>query len=404
MQKRKCIVYIGDFDFRNENVQSHLVKNNGKVLKKIGYDISFIGINRECTELSDDEFNKKKIYNVGDYFELPNTLNLKGIFKYNIICSKILTLLEKIASERTIEYVITYQAPTYSAVLKKIITWCANNQIKYIVNCADLPIFSMQPIIKRMVMSINWKYMHYVNKKYSDGIIAVSTFVEKFYFKENRKSIVIPPLFDQKDILCQKQNNEESVPIFLYAGCPFATKNHKIKTSSMKDRLDYIIDLFAELDKKRVDFQFIIIGISKADYLKCVPRHKETLKFTHKIEFRGRENHNETMRQVALADFTINYRDKSRMTEAGMSTKIVESISVGTPVIINNTSDTFKYLEEGITGFELKNNFNADTKKIYELCQLSKEQREKLKCKCYKSRIFDIETYVTRFENFLKDL
>ena len=172
----------------------------------------------------------------------------------------------------------------------------------------------------------------------------------------------------------------------------------------MKDRLDYIIDLFVELEKKQVDFRFIIIGINQEDYLKCVPRHKEILKVSHNIEFRGHENHTETMRQVALADFTINYRDKSRMTEAGMSTKIVESISVGTPVIINNTSDTFKYLEEGITGFEIKNNFNADTKKISTLCQLSKKQREKLKCQCYESRIFAIETYVKRLENFLTDL
>ena len=41
-----CIVYIGDFDFRNENVQAHLVKNNGKVLNSLGYHIEYIGINR----------------------------------------------------------------------------------------------------------------------------------------------------------------------------------------------------------------------------------------------------------------------------------------------------------------------------------------------------------------------
>ena len=31
----KCIVYIGDFDIRNENVQSHLVRNNGKIFNEL---------------------------------------------------------------------------------------------------------------------------------------------------------------------------------------------------------------------------------------------------------------------------------------------------------------------------------------------------------------------------------
>ena len=32
---RKAVVYIGEFDLRNENVQAHLVKNNGKLLKQL---------------------------------------------------------------------------------------------------------------------------------------------------------------------------------------------------------------------------------------------------------------------------------------------------------------------------------------------------------------------------------
>jgi hypothetical protein len=38
---RKAVVYIGEFDLRNENVQAHLVKNNGKLLKQLGYEVFF---------------------------------------------------------------------------------------------------------------------------------------------------------------------------------------------------------------------------------------------------------------------------------------------------------------------------------------------------------------------------
>lgn len=403
MKNNKCIIYIGDFDFRNENVQSHLVKNNGKMLNNLEYIIAYIGINRNAITFSEVADMFPLDLEGNSYLELPNTLNIMGLFKCKEICRTIISYIDMIQEKYIVEFVISYQAPTYSTILKKVAKWCLKNNAKYIVNCADLPVFDSQPFIKRIVMKINWHYMHKINKKNADGVISVSRYIEDFYKKDGRKSVIIPPLFDES-ILQQASTECNSIPTFLYAGTPFAVLDHQVSTAGMKDRLDKVIDLFLELSQRNTKYKFIVIGITKYNYLTCVPRHAEKLSCESKIEFWGRLNHFETLLELAKSDFMINYRDKNLMTEAGMSTKVVESVSVGTPVIINQTGDTFDYLDEGVSGFKLSGELYNDIKLLTILCNLNKDERRTLKSKCYEKKTFSIANYSELMGRFLSSL
>jgi hypothetical protein len=40
-------------------------------------------------------------------------------------------------------------------------------------------------------MNINWNYMHRINKKYADGVISVSRYIDNFYKKDGRPSVII---------------------------------------------------------------------------------------------------------------------------------------------------------------------------------------------------------------------
>lgn len=46
------------------------------------------------------------------------------------------------------------------------------------------------------------------------------------------------------------------------------------------------------------------------------------------------------------SDWTIILRENSRLVKAGFPTKLVESISCGTPVLANRFSNVFDYLTE----------------------------------------------------------
>ncbi len=399
--KNKCIVYLGDFDLRNENVQAHLVKNNAKILNTLGYTVAFVGINRDITEY-------KKIADLSTmdlggniYLELPNTLNFKGLLGCREIFKIVIEHLNLLLNEFDVEYVISYQAPTYAEILRRVAHWCWRNRIKYIVNCADLPIFDSQPFLRRMVMKWNWHSMHKINHKYADGVISVSKKISDFYDKEGRPSIIVPPLFDEVISECYAGND---VACFLYAGTPFVTLDKAVNPDGMKDRLDKVVDLFIELSKRDVNYKFVVVGLTKDAYVTCVPRHKQALTYEDKIFFLGRKSHNETLQLLTMADFMINLRDRNLMTEAGLSTKVVESVSVGTPVVMNSIGDTFDYLQDGVSGFALPEQLHDCIAVLEKLCEMTSEERSSCKDKCRACGVFSLSMYQDKIEHFLKQV
>lgn len=398
--KQKCVIYVGDFDLRNQNVQAHLVRNNAKILNRLGYRVAFIGVNREATY---EEIENLPILEVGEgniFLEVENTLTMKGILKYKRTVNRIMSFMDQIAETLDMQFVISYQSPTYAPILKRIARWCKRRKAKYIVNCADITIFNSQPLLRRIVMMINWNYLHKVNKEYMDGLIAVSRYIENFYNKIGMPSVIIPPLYDEK-IDCNYEVSD--VATFVYAGTPFVMKKN-VNTAGMKDRLDKIVDLCLQLSKDSVEYRLEVIGITKNAYLTCIPRHKVALKTNNNVAFMGRLSHKETLEKVKNADFMLNFRDKNVMNEAGLSTKLVESVSLGTPVVTNSVGDTFLYLQEGMTGFELIGVEAEDVKVLKSLCCKTKEERNSLKKKCANDKTFSLEKYQEKFEVFLKEV
>ena len=395
--RQRCVVYIGDFDLRNQNVQAHLVKNNAKILNKLGYVVAFIGVNRNASYEEIKSFPSIDLGAGNLYLELENTLSFKGLLKYGQTTRRIVNFIDFTSHVLNVKFIISYQSPTFSPILKKVAKWCKKNDVKYIVNCADITIFESQPWLRRIAMTLNWNYLHKINKKYADGLISVSRYIEKFYYKDGLPSIIIPPLFDDYDDTCFELSKFTTL---VYAGFPFVLKK-KVKTVGMKDRLDIIVDLCLKLTDKGMKYNLVIIGITKDLYLTCIPRHKEALEKNSDIVFMGRLSHNETLKVVRNADYMINYRDRNIMNEAGLSTKVVESVSLGTPVVMNSVGDNFLYLREGITGFELLGNVDKDVELLKSLCKKNYNERKNLKNSCTGDRTFSTEKYESKFHDFL---
>lgn len=398
--KQNCVIYIGDFDLRNENVQAHLVKNNAKILNRLGYRVAFIGVNREATFEEIERLPKLDVGEGNLLLELQSTLSVKGIMQYRRTTQLILSFMDEVAQEANVKFVISYQSPTYAPILKKVALWCWEKGAKYVVNCADITIFNSQPLLRRMVMTLNWNYLHKVNRKYSDGLISVSRYIERFYQKEGMPSVIIPPLFD--DFL-ENDYQLADTTTFVYAGSPFVLKEN-VSTVGMKDRLDKIVDLCLHLSDDGAKYRLEIIGITKDLYTTCIPRHKDALDSNADIVFMGRYSHKDTLNAVRNADYMLNYRDINVMNKAGLSTKLVESVSLGTPVVMNSVGDTFLYLCEGVTGYQLTGNTSRDVSLLKSLCGKTMEERMTLKRDCVGDRTFAIEKYETKLADFLSEV
>ena len=71
-------------------------------------------------------------------------------------------------------------------------------------------------------------------------------------------------------------------------------------------------------------------------------------------------------------------------------------------VVAVDVGDTFLYLREGITGYELSGEERRDVEMLKRLCDKSYDERLKLKQCCAGDRTFALEKYESKFDEFLK--
>ena len=277
----------------------------------------------------------------------------------------------------------------------------------HIVNCADITIFSGQKLFRRIVMDINWHFYHRYLKKYSNGLICVSEFIREYFNYPSTKCLILPPLFDCNGLsnFAGFKNDRESETVFIYAGTPFVINGKKARIRGMKDRLDKIVEIFLQAEKKECKFIFYIIGLEQNQYISSVPRHGPALLASEKIRFLGRLSHSATLEKIRKADFTINFRDKNVMNNAGISTKMVESISLGTPVVLNKIGEVERYLINKKNAFFLEeNDFDSNLDLINRLCNLTIEERVNIKQNCFLENPFDYRLFVDYLNDFLQHL
>ncbi|PQJ21098.1 glycosyltransferase [Tenacibaculum sp. SG-28] len=170
----------------------------------------------------------------------------------------------------------------------------------------------------------------------------------------------------------------------------------------MKDKIDYLVDAFIEVHRKGItNFKFIILGITKEEYEENFKGVKD-LNITN-IEFLGKKSHTEVLNALKGADFSIFYRPKNIVTKAGFPTKFVESISCGTPVITNKSSNLSDYFDKYNFLGILIDDFgkNKLTETLINVLEMNKTDIVKLKDECLKNQIFNCNKYVEQFEKLM---
>ena len=122
-------------------------------------------------------------------------------------------------------------------------------------------------------------------------MIVISSYLEEYYANHKKKTALVPPVGDFKPTKYTLE--ERNYFRLVYAGIPFPTVAG-IEKGKMKDRLDIIINIAVELNKKGTDTVLDIYGISKENYLISVPEHGGLLEdFADKIHFNGIKNNEE---------------------------------------------------------------------------------------------------------------
>ena len=316
LSSKRTILYMGGFQLPDKNAAAQRVIGIAKGLRYIGYNVVFLNSLKNYDSI---ETNEKEYYGF-KCFEYKREKNID----YMISAKTSISMIKKIKPYAVIAY-------NYPAVaLYSIVRYCRENEIKCFADATEWYDSSGGNIIYKFVKWLDTCLrMRYVHKS-MDGVIAISRFLYDYY-KDSVKTVLIPPTVDIRDSKWNVPTAlDDKLVSFVYAGVPSVTK----------ERLDRIVSAVGVVEQEH-KIRLDIVGITKEQFTNLYT-WKESI--PESVVFWGRVEHKETLNFVKKANWSIILRPNNRITLAGFPTKLVESISCGTPVLSNQFSNVFDYL------------------------------------------------------------
>lgn len=389
----KIIIYVGSFILPDGNAAAQRVLANAKAFRDLGYQVVFIGTDKNMKRggsIFDSYFETDAF----DCYKTPYPLTafhwlqrITGIRQIRQIAVKY--------GEKKIYAVIAYNYP--AVALRRLLSYCNKRNIKLIADCTE---WYGRPEGSSLFRVMKWLDTHYRMRHVHTMIghvICASSYLCKYYNDRGCNTVIIPSLIDKADpkwsIGAGYRPNAKKT--FVFAGSPGVRND--------KERVDLIVDAFYECKKANLSFKLRLIGIAKESFLERLPSYDRKLQIIDgDVDFMGRIPHRDVIRITKEADYTIFIRDDNRITRAGFPTKLVESLSCGTPVITNTTSDISQYIIDGVTGFLVEDsNLESIQNTLNRAIVASGEQLKKMHNECAEQNQFDYRLYLEELSAFL---
>lgn len=346
------IAYVGNFQFPDGDAGASRVLGIGRALREQGHTVVFFGIENQATGNTDSRiaYDDNPIYSGFRYYSAYSataSFAQKIQRQFSIITGS--SVFECLMAEEIchgpIDAVVAYQSP--SIVILRLQRWCRQRKIPLICDTVEWydPSHVMGGRFGPFALDSELRMRRIQHK--CDGIIAISSYLEKYYRNISNIPVVrIPPLLDLlNNELPKKLNRLSSDRLSLvFAG-----------NAGKKDLITNAIRGLAMLGEQAKRCEIVMIGPSSGELRKKLGADADLLtKLSGSLLFTGRLPHQETLSNVAQADFSILLRPDARFANAGFPTKLVESLGMCTPLICNLTSDIGMYVHDGEEGIVVK--------------------------------------------------
>lgn len=319
------ILYVGGFELPDKNAAAHRVLANAKCLRDIGYNVVLVGVSKEkvvdknsfdvqgfkCYNIRYPESNREwitYITSIKEYKSIIDIVKPSKIIAYNFPALSLYRLM-KLSKVEIYADITEWYEPKGNFIFK---------------------------LIKGFDVSLRMKYLH----KKLNGLIVISDYLENYYSKFGVENIInIPPLVDTSETKWSNEksttNNGNKAFRFIYSGSP---------GSGNKDRLDIVIESLKPFYvEKEIPIVLDVVGITKEFYVENFNNNSSLNAEYDFVNFHGRVAHLRSIELLKKADFSMFFREDNLTNNAGFPTKFVESVSAGTPVITNVSSNIKKY-------------------------------------------------------------
>ncbi len=378
-----AILYMG-CDIPNGNAAAIRVFSNALALKEYGYKMYILSFGHKNNE----QFKESIIEGI-TVFHVAYPKSSKEYFKYLFekdVYMRAITRIEEYGDR--VKKMIVYDQPGISFL--RVRKMCKRRGISYICDCAEwhtaIHLKGISRFVKEFDIGLSMRYAY----KKSDGMIAISTFLKKYY-ESSTKVIVVPPLQNVKVPITTVRDDKIS---FIYAGAGVAGKD--------KDCIDIILHAFTNVRYK--NYCIRLFGLTEAECISIWPeteKYISTIRNNAEIIFEGRVPHDLILEATQQSDYTLLIRESTRKNNAGFPTKFGESIECGTPVIATRFSDVDYYLEKYGLGLVVEDVSQLSIV-LEDAINRSISSINELKKKCYDSRLFSYNTYVKLLGDFVR--
>ena len=379
------VIYVGDIGVEG-TAMSINTRNIANILNDLNYKVFFVcdGFNNRkiiSDEKKEYTYTKKKI----------NIPKISGIeyFLEEATGTKKIRLLKNLIKENKPKFVILYKVSGEYSVLK----YCKKFNIPVILERTDwFDYCDHKSLIGKILQfQLNCTYK-YLDKK-ANGVISISQYFDDYYKKLGINSLYLPPIFDFD--LNKKIYRSDSEKIKLVYAGSLGTK---------KDLIFPIINALKIINTNEVNFTLDIIGISEEELKKRV----NDFNFENiGIRLHGRLPNESTKKIIQKCDFSFLLRENKRYAKAGFSTKFVESMTLGVPVICTKVGGADSIINDFVDGILLENNeVNTLVATFERILKMNKEEILTMKINSYKTACnkFHKNNYKDKMESFINEI
>lgn len=360
-----------------------------KILEELGYSVIVLGYGKPT--------NKKVLTYEGiEYISFrPDTKNKYVRAAYRATaCSRMMSYLKHNCKDADLILV----ADVFANTVRSINRYAKGKNLILIHDSVEW--FSAEQFRKKE-KEFAYKTRDEINKKLVGKgwrVMAISRYLEDHFSKKCDKTVRIPVIMDTSSIEYNDRPTSDGKKIkFAYVGGP-----------GKKDYLKSMVEGFEHLTKDlREKAEFHIVGVTKQQLVTVCEVSQSTLdELGDFLVVHGRLPHSEAVCFVREADYTLLFRDADlRYAKAGFPTKIVESLSSGTPPVCNLSSDLGMYLKDGENAFVTEGHSPEEVKTVLERAiSTSEEQRKRMRLNARKTaeENFDYREYTNLFAELVK--
>lgn len=321
------ILFITDFTFPYGTAWSSRARNLYKLFKACGHDVHLIA------KYSGSEENKS-----ADGYDVEYVgFNYNSIKAYTIDkCRAYINTINEYVRYNHVDVIVSSKMDyVYSAILKI----ARKKGIPYVIEQCEW--YDVSSFPGGYFNPKYWLYSYNMRWGYArcDGVIAISSYLFNHFSKKVKHVVRIPSIIDITEYEPKLDvNTKDILNVGMCGSLGGSKENIKVVFEAL---------LKVNHEKKRVTYH--LYGPSKEEVIKAVGTELYN-RCSNYVEIYGRIPQIDVAKRLKELDYTILVRPKRRSSEAGFSTKLVESMAVGVPSICNDTGDISQYIINGFNG------------------------------------------------------